>query len=397
MQVSVIRSAEHWDACASDWNRLANNNPMLRHEWLGAWWRHYGDGHELHILAVTDGDTAVGFVPCYVHRGRLGTQIRFLGSGAVCSDYLTAIVDPLRREPTLTAIHEYLVDQFQANRFGGSCLGFHLDGCTETDPWTMSLVELARTHGFSRRTITHFNAWRFQIPSTLAEFYGQRRGRNSHRKAKKAITRFQSGELVATHLTDPADLDHGMATLRRLHQARRASLGDSGCFADPRFEPFLRDAVGQMIAVNAAKFLILEHQSRAIGIHLQLIAPGTLMMYQSGADPAWMSLEPGHALVTAAVLWSLEHGIRNFDFLRGDEPYKEFWGGIPEPIVHHTLAPPSIKAQSIESLQRGITRIRSGAKGLSSLFALPDNRHSATTPTPPSGSGATVGHDDVSV
>ena len=42
-----------------------------------------------------------------------------------------------------------------------------------------------------------------------------------------------------------------------------------------------------------------------------------------------MKLEPGHLLFTAMVRRAIDRGDSYFDFLRGNEPYKEYWGAEP--------------------------------------------------------------------
>jgi CelD/BcsL family acetyltransferase involved in cellulose biosynthesis len=94
MQSFVITNESEWSRWTSSWNSLVRANPMLSVDWLTAWWHHFGAGHQLQILAVAEGDQLLGALPLYEHETRLGKQLRFLGSGTVCSDYLGAVVDP---------------------------------------------------------------------------------------------------------------------------------------------------------------------------------------------------------------------------------------------------------------------------------------------------------------
>ena len=45
-----------------EWNRLAGDNPFLRHEWVRTWWEAFGTG-QLHILVVRAGGHIVGIAP----------------------------------------------------------------------------------------------------------------------------------------------------------------------------------------------------------------------------------------------------------------------------------------------------------------------------------------------
>ena len=56
------------------------------------------------------------------------------------------------------------------------------------------------------------------------------------------------------------------------------------------------------------------------------------MFYNAGADPSARDLSPGILFIAEAIRAAIEEGVRSFDFLRGDEPYKYDWGSVDEPI-----------------------------------------------------------------
>jgi len=96
-----------------DWNRLAGDIPCLRWEWLETWWRHYATRNdELFVIEVRDWQgELVGIAPWYLNRSMThGRVIRFLGSGDVCSDYLTILASPDARELVVEQIASYLTE-----------------------------------------------------------------------------------------------------------------------------------------------------------------------------------------------------------------------------------------------------------------------------------------------
>ena len=77
-------------------------------------------------------------------------------------------------------------------------------------------------------------------------------------------------------------------------------------------------------------FLTVGGRRVAAGIHV--VAGDTLMFYNAGIDPDARELSPGVILAARCVQFAVEHGMRRFDFLRGNEPYKYEWGAVDEPI-----------------------------------------------------------------
>lgn len=328
---------------------------MLSMDWLLAWWRHFGVGHQLQIVAAAEGDQLVGMVPCYEHETRLGKQLRLLGSGSVCSDYLGATVHPEHANEAYSSMNACMREFVNRREIEA----LHFEGVSRASAWTPQLKAFANETGYSIRIQPMVNCWSLSLPGSWSELQQSQRRRSVYRKAKKCFGRIQAGEISVRQLAHRSDLDEGMQQLVRLHQARRGSVGDHGCFSDPRFEPFLRDAIGSMLAEGAACFSICERDGIAIGVGLLLLGTDTVFMYQSGFDPVYSELEPGHSTIAGSLQFAIKQGFKNYDFLRGDETYKSYWGAKPQPLQRIILAPPTLKAQTIEVVYRNLSWLRS--------------------------------------
>ena len=77
------------------------------------------------------------------------------------------------------------------------------------------------------------------------------------------------------------------------------------------------------------EIIIASQNAREIAVQLYFDSAEGFQLYQSGYDPDAMKLEPGHLLFTAMVRKAIGRGDSCFDFLRGNEPYKEYWGALP--------------------------------------------------------------------
>src|SRR5687768_3725033 len=127
MRITCLTNAADLDALAEPWNGLAGGVPFRRHEWLAAWWRHYGEGSELAITCVWDDEQLVAIAPFLLERSRTkGRVLRLLGTGEVCSDYLGILCRPGREEQIVPVVAERLLadDRWDA---------LHLDGIDAQD------------------------------------------------------------------------------------------------------------------------------------------------------------------------------------------------------------------------------------------------------------------------
>jgi len=102
-------------------------------------------------------------------------------------------------------------------------------------------------------------------------------------------------------------------------------LGEAGCFADSAFEKFLRIASKELIEEGRAELIVIDFDGQPLASMLLMNDENTNYMYQSGADETRMKLEPGYQIAVASIQKSIDLGLKHFDFMRGDEPYKARW------------------------------------------------------------------------
>ena len=80
------------------------------------------------------------------------------------------------------------------------------------------------------------------------------------------------------------------------------------------------------------RLMFLTVGARRIAAGILVVDGDRLMFYNAGSDPEARELSPGVLLAGESVRFASEHGMRAFDFLRGNEPYKYEWGSVDEPI-----------------------------------------------------------------
>ncbi|HID76823.1 MAG TPA: hypothetical protein EYP56_12615, partial [Planctomycetaceae bacterium] len=119
MRVVRYVNIEDLKRLSAQWDRLARGVPFRTWAWASTWWRHYGSDApsrgadpELFVLVVfDDAGRPVGIAPWYcctsLAHGRI---VRFLGSGEVCSDYLSLLCLPGSESLVATAVAEWLAD-----------------------------------------------------------------------------------------------------------------------------------------------------------------------------------------------------------------------------------------------------------------------------------------------
>jgi CelD/BcsL family acetyltransferase involved in cellulose biosynthesis len=334
LRVALIQDEQKIDSFA--WNTLSGAVPFRQHEWLAAWWQHFRRAEdELFLLAVYDpAGELIGLAPWYLARERwVGRVLRFLGSGRVCSEYLTVLAAPGTESHVVRRLAEWLTGDGAAR---WDLLDF--DGVAQDDWLLGQLADELSLAGHSIYRRVRGRTWRLPLPVNWDDLLG-RLSKSRRGKIRSQERRFlASGRAVVKSASDETTLREGLNVLYRLHQARRESLGDDGCFTVPRFERFLEDAAGRLLRTGQLRLQWLEVEGQPAAVEFDLLGSDTLYYYQTGMNPDLAEISPGWLLQIASLKTAITDGLANFDFLRGDEEYKSTWGAESLPLVQVRIA-----------------------------------------------------------
>lgn len=346
MQARCITRWDELAALAPEWDALARGVPFRSWEWLGAWWRHYGlaasdpRGRRLFALAVRDaGQRLIGLAPWYIEPHPVqGDVVRFLGSGDVCSDYLSILCLPGREEAVAAALADWLCSPRHHAEQPWDLLA--LTGVDAADGVTGRLIDELRQREATIHSQTAAHCWRIHLPHSWNEYLAM--VSKSHRKQLRRLERrlLDNGRATLHCVGTPGDLDRGLNIVSQLHQRRRTELGQAGRFADPRFAAFHREVAGQMLRRDRLRLVWVELDGRPIAAEYQLCGSDVVYAYQSGIDPAMLADQPGRLAMIATLRQAIDDGYRAFDLLRGDEAYKAHWRAEPRPSLDVCILPP---------------------------------------------------------
>ncbi len=333
----VITKKQEFADCAESWNQLAADRLFHRWEWMFSWWENFGDRGELTVVVVSDpAGRWVGVAPWYKTRSASrGRVVRTLGSGAACSDYASIAVKPGFQDIVAHQLVQLMTGDHP--QFCDVDL-YELEGHLAADPVVAAMVQAALPEALTVDQQPMTGTWRSSLPEAWESFEGDLK-KSFRRKTKKAMQRLASPEFHAQVYWTPESLEPVWPLFVDLHQRRRQYLGQPGCFADPAFERFLKSATMRLAASGKAQINMIFHLQEPLACNLEFAQGSTIFMYQTGVDPDKLNLEPGHLTFCWAIRESITRQFRQFDFLRGDEPYKRFWNAEPVPLYCTRLVP----------------------------------------------------------
>jgi CelD/BcsL family acetyltransferase involved in cellulose biosynthesis len=328
LRVQLVDSEEEFRRLEKDWNTLdsASDTPNIfsSFDWAWGWWSHIGRNESilgaksLFIVVIRSSGGVVGIAPLMIREpSRKGFTVRKLEFiGSTFNDY-NDILLCWDKAPVIRALAELLAvergrwDLIDLRSFPGSSAtpGLLANALAELRLQQRVLADdpcpfLSLTtdwegmlRGFSRNTRLTF--------------------RNQANRLKRLGAQGFSVRIIENPQDEPGLL-HRMAQVEGRKQIQGVS-GNRFVAAVEGFIEFLFKTFGPAGRLYVA---VMEQGSRLIAYQLGFRVQANLWDYTTAYDPAFAKLSPGTMLIPPLVDYGFHNHYREFNFLRGDEPYK---------------------------------------------------------------------------
>jgi CelD/BcsL family acetyltransferase involved in cellulose biosynthesis len=119
-----------------------------------------------------------------------------------------------------------------------------------------------------------------------------------------------------------------MEWLMELHQKRMKSKGLTGAFADARFRNFSLDIVKTFSQKGWLGLYLLKLSGRPAAALLGFKYKLRYYVYHTGFDSKYSKFGVGSLLISNVIARCIQEGLTEFDFMRGEEEYKNRWNTV---------------------------------------------------------------------
>ncbi len=297
--------AEAMPAWRAVWSALPARTPFLSPEWHEVWWRTLGAGTP-EIVVVRDDNGPLAIAP-FMRRDD-GT-LSFSGDDA--TDALDLVGDGSRAaDPVARHLAEHAT-------------AIELRYLPAGTPFLATAPEVLRAAGFAVEAAPLVVSPRVELPRTFDEFVASLSKKDRHELRRK-LRRLEVASVVKFAYASRGELEPALDRFVELH--RRAP-GEKGTFMTPRLERYFRELAAAGMNAGWLRLGELTVDGRVIASLYGFDLDGTFSAYNSAIDPDALALSPGVLLHAHAIRDAIARGLRTYDFLRGDEPYKYDLGG----------------------------------------------------------------------
>ncbi len=289
--------------------------------WMQAWWSHFGTGMTPCILAVWHKKNLIGIAPLMAN----GTTAFLLGHADLC-DYMDFIVAPQRGPEFFTVLIEYLLNN-------GFVL-LNLKPILNESNVVKDLVEIAP--GLGCRVVCKPDdvTYTMDLPSSWEDFLKKLSGKQRH-EIRRKLRRLEAAGQVKYRIVE--DVDAVSTEIDIFMALFRSNRPDKAAFMTPQMEAYFRSLAASMAAHHMLKLAFLELDGQPVAAVLCFDNGSTVYLYNSGYDMRFSSLSVGLLCKVLSIKESIKRGRRKYDFLKGDEKYKQYLGGHPFPLFSYRI------------------------------------------------------------
>ncbi len=309
---ALLRTEAELHSIRPEWERLylesAPRNPFLSPEWSAVCWDRCRAHAQPFLLTLREGSRLVGLAPLRRERHWGFRLLRFLGDGR--SDYLGFLSLPGREE-----IQEALLGELAQRRNEWDlALLRHL-----AEPFSrLHLLPLPPgLHGSSggshvNSLVAHPGGWetlRATGPGWLGRM--EKRLRKWERLGGSAC-RYVGAEAAAQ-----------VPRVAAIEERSWKGRAGTARFCSPAGQRTLRQALLELGTREEMELWLAFYQGEPIAYEINLLTPERIWLYQGAYEECHRKLGSGSILEFCSIRHAWEKGAREYDYLSGEEEYKE--------------------------------------------------------------------------
>lgn len=327
LSVRVYESLDELHALRAGWNQLISRYPwattFCTWEWLSCWWECFGQDRKLLTIALFDAESLVGLAPLSISKENVGwfslRVLRLMGDGSGDSDNLDCPVQPGYE---LAFAKEIL-----------SLLG------QRKKQWDVCLLNTLPCHSLVANPIRQSlgsRSWAFFEYSSRCsavdlpedwDVYTRMLSSEDRKNLTRYRRRLENRHSVTIYrCTGMEQLPRSLEALFELHQERWQNAGEPGTFSSDNRRKFYDRLSRCLLDRGWLEFWILELDGEIAAAQLAFRYGDKVFQLQEGYDHRRNSDRPGYVLRGAVLQRLIQENIRTYDFLGGEDAYKNRWG-----------------------------------------------------------------------
>ena len=327
MKIREINCVDEFKSIRGTWNDLLgkshDKNIFLTWEWLFKWWEHFGTNKKLQILVIEDQGDTIGIMPllCSTYHGFLFSYDVVENIGINLSDYggiFYSDMDESQINKMFNLIEEYLNSNKLIIRFDQVRNDSKFFSTLHCHSFCDSSFIGEKKIGISSS---------FPIQSSLDDHLNKlsKNFRKNLRRGEQNIEK-NCGNIIFKKILTPSFFDENLKDFWDLNQ-KKMIYQNLPCFNKFQME-FLTEVSKELANKGWLSLSFMEINGKRASVALGFEYESTYYYYQTGFDPNYSNYSVGSIHILYILEDLISRGLKEFDFLRGDEAYKFKWQSL---------------------------------------------------------------------
>jgi CelD/BcsL family acetyltransferase involved in cellulose biosynthesis len=305
-----LSKIEMLEAISSEWIELyaksSTATPFQAPFWVIPWWTNFGNS-TLCAISIRENENLICLAPFYIYT--VNNKKRLSLAGAGISDYLDVLY--------LDKYYEIITEKVS---FYLSSISELWDECDFQEiPDTSPLSQIANYLRSYNVHISKLSECSYIDASMVSDIR-----KVIPKKLRKNIQ--NSINSIKTHHSLALDVRYSPDELILLHNKRWRQKGEKGVLDDETIKKIHYEVLKSQYQNNEVSVYSLKMDKLTIACYYVLKKDKKAYFYLSGFDPAFEQYSPGSIALFMTIEELFKNGYSNFDFLRGNERYKNHWG-----------------------------------------------------------------------
>lgn len=317
---------DHQDEYQNLFARSVNQPFFMLPQYQNVWWKHLKGG-ELQVIEVRKDGILVGLAPLFLVSDKKTPTLEIIGSFEV-SDYLDLLLDKVHQKAAFEQITTFLIQHSNWNTLFLASLPHTshtvelFKHCCQQQSWHMAITQQDVSP-----VIT--------LPQTWEEYLQQLTPSHvsSIKRSLKEVG--QEDDIEYEVVTTVDQMKSGVSDFISLHKKSGA---EKAAFWNPAREHFFEEMCETLAKDNLIKLYFMRVNNERAASLLIFDYQNEFLVYNSGFDAyRYGHLRVGNVIIAHTIQEAIRLGRSRYDFMRGDEPYKFTFGGVPEPVWDITI------------------------------------------------------------
>lgn len=324
MKALIVQATQEFEKLKPEWDRLLaeskDRNIFLSFDWQYTWWKRFGKNYQLFIILSLGNDNRINGIMPLMKQSVYGfRQLRFISGPLADYEGFILCAEARQREEALDSAFGYLAksdewDMLKLTRIkeGDLAGGFFRKA-------KYGLQTLAGQHKEGAPYLELSGEWEDFCLGLRKKFLA-----DTKRQASR-LNALGPDRFIFKKATCAAEIGPYIDKLAEFHRLRRGSKATKSIFDEPLALDFLKEVAAIFFAKGWLDLSLLSNSSVVAALSLGFKYKNTEHYYIPAFNASLKQYSAGRLLLYELLHSSFDDSASEFDFMLGEEGYKNEW------------------------------------------------------------------------